>query len=60
MKERSEKKMEISIIKVNRLRIPNITRNLYISLSVLEIIAIEVRAFLKVDFSRTPNWGNGF
>ena len=58
MKERSEKKKEASLMKDNRLRIPNITRNLYISLSVLEIIAIEVRAFGKVDFSRTSNWGN--
>ena len=47
-------------MKDNCLRISNITWNLYISLSVLEIIAIEVRAFLKIDFSRTPNWGNGF
>ena len=60
MKEQSEKKMESSVMKDNRLRIPNITRNLYISLSVLAIIAIENRAFWKIDFSKTPNWGNGF
>ena len=40
MKERSEKKMESSIMKENCLRIPNITRNLYLSIFVLEIIAI--------------------
>ena len=46
MKERSETKMKSSVVKDNRLRIPNsnITRNLYTSLFVLEIIAIEVRA----------------
>ena len=40
-----KKEMEASVMKDNRLRIPNITRSLYISLSVLTIIAIEVRAF---------------
>ena len=60
MKEQSEKEIEASIIKDNCLSIPNIIRTLYISLSVLEIIAIEVRAFKKIDFSKTPNLGNGF
>ena len=45
MKEQSEKKMEASLMKDNCLRIPNITQNLYLSLFVLEIIAIEFRAF---------------
>ena len=45
MKERSEKKKEASLMKDNCLRIPNIIPNLYISLSVLEIIPIEIRAF---------------
>ena len=46
-------------MKDKRLRIPNITRNLYISLSVLEIIAIEVRTFEKLTFIEHKIWETG-
>ena len=58
MKERSEKKIEIFINKDNCLRIPNITRNLSLSHSFIEIIAIEVRAFSKIDFQKWSILGN--
>ena len=58
MKERSEKKIKSNVEKDNCLRIPNITRNLSLSHSFIEIIAIEVGAFSKIDFQKWSILGN--
>ena len=60
MKERSEKIMEPILMKDNCLRIPNITWNLYISLSVLEITRLKIEHFEKLTFLEHQIGETGF
>ena len=57
MKEQSEMKMDGLVKKDNCLRIPNITRNLFLSHLIIEIIAIEVKTFLKDEFQKAQIGG---